>query len=617
MWCSITAAQPGQRTSKQRWLRTRPYIAEIVVTGNTAVDDGEVRDWMEISTAGFWAPLGLTGRPRYNRATARRDENSIGWHYGRLGYWDASASITAEPERDDDHARVIVTIIEGTQYHWGTIELVADSLDFLRRLQRRVAKLEHGHPADSIEFELAKANILGECANNRYPGARLSAIVAARSDTLDVVFELDEGPYVVLGETRVDGLKHTKERIVHRVLRLESGTEYSRELLDERRQDVYATGLFSLVRLDPAFRDSVDSDSVRRADVQLRLIERPPSFIGFRTGAGQDENRDLTWDYAVEWGSRNWLGTARRYTLSAQSSFAVVTEWRFIHHRFSAQYVEPFPFGLRLPTTLEISFEPRLRSLVQDYKVEKVSGVLSVARRDRRKRLQWVASAEIDRVDISDVPKLAEEEILREEGISLRRRITFALERDTRPNLFVPSSGARTRVDLGFTGGPLGGRDDYYSVDLSWSRYQAVGQASVFASRFRLGWKNVHSGGPSIPSIDRFYLGGANSIRGYSENSVGPTDSTGSAVGGRVVTLMNLELRTQIAGNWWTTLFGDAGNNWESFRAAQFDRMLFSLGVGLQYVAPVGPIRLDYARRVIHPGHPQSDRVHLSILFAF
>ena len=72
-----------------------------------------------------------------------------------------------------------------------------------------------------------------------------------------------------------------------------------------------------------------------------------------------------------------------------------------------------------------------------------------------------------------------------------------------------------------------------------------------------------------------------------------------------------------MTGKLWFTLFGDAGNNWPAFHEVSLKEMLISVGVGGQYVAPVGPIRLDYARRVLHPGHPASDRVHLSILFAF
>ena len=88
-------------------------------------------------------------------------------------------------------------------------------------------------------------------------------------------------------------------------------------------------------------------------------------------------------------------------------------------------------------------------------------------------------------------------------------------------------------------------------------------------------------------------------------------------MGGKVVLLGNLELRTPMKGKFWFTLFGDAGNDWATFHDVAISETLLSLGVGIQYIAPVGPIRLDYARRVIHPGHPKSDRVHLSILFAF
>jgi len=81
--------------------------------------------------------------------------------------------------------------------------------------------------------------------------------------------------------------------------------------------------------------------------------------------------------------------------------------------------------------------------------------------------------------------------------------------------------------------------------------------------------------------------------------------------------LGNIELRTPVKGKLWFTLFGDAGNSWDSFKDIALAQALLSLGIGVQYIAPVGPIRLDYARRVIHPLHPKSDRVHLSILFAF
>ena len=91
----------------------------------------------------------------------------------------------------------------------------------------------------------------------------------------------------------------------------------------------------------------------------------------------------------------------------------------------------------------------------------------------------------------------------------------------------------------------------------------------------------------------------------------------GTPAGGKVIAVANLEMRPPVVWKFWCTVFGDVGNNWRRFRNINGDDFLVSLGVGLQYVSPVGPLRLDYARRVVHPGHPASDRLHLAILFAY
>jgi outer membrane protein insertion porin family len=220
-------------------------------------------------------------------------------------------------------------------------------------------------------------------------------------------------------------------------------------------------------------------------------------------------------------------------------------------------------------------------------------------------------------VTILDIPPEERAAYVVERGQPIDRRWSFAFERDTRPNLFVPTSGARTHAQFDYVGGILGGDNDYYVVDLSWSRYQTVSRTSVFANRIRVAWEGVHSGEAAVPLDNRLKLGGANTIRGYTEHTIGPVDSTGTPIGGKVVLLGNLELRTPVKGRLWFTLFGDAGNLWSAFDDIAISQTLLSLGVGIQYLAPVGPIRLDYARRVIHPDHPKSDRLHLSILFAF
>ena len=121
-----------------------------------------------------------------------------------------------------------------------------------------------------------------------------------------------------------------------------------------------------------------------------------------------------------------------------------------------------------------------------------------------------------------------------------------------------------------------------------------------------------------VPSLDRFYLGGASSIRGYDENSLGPTDSTGTAVGGKIFTLVNVEYRKALFGKVGWSMFLDWGNVWLETENVALKDMRLSGGLGLQYFSPLGPIRLDYGRRLLQGQEGlKGGRLHLSILYAF
>ncbi len=616
-WLLAHAAKADDAEDALRsWRRKRPEIMRVDIDGNRALDDKGVRRVMQIQRPGFWSNLGLRGKPHLLAGAEDRDELAIHRAYTQLGFWNAEVSVSAAPDPKAERALVTVFITEGPKLYWGDIRISGEDSTLVEKVQPPLEDLKRGVAADSLLMEYTSARIRSLCGNRGHPAARLSLVVGRRRDTLDVVFELHAGAEVHLGQLEISGQKFTRESLIRREAYWDPGELYSQKRLAWRQQDEYATGYFTFVRLDPIAADSLRDSGLDTLDFGMHVIERKPSFIGVRTGAGQDPNRDLTWDYAFEWGSRNWRGTGRQWSLTARSGFVVITEWAVLHHLFSAKYTEPWLFGLHLPTTLTVSYEPGVRSSVQPYRVERVEGELDVTRRIRR-TMRWTSSLTLERVDIYGIPKDLRASYLEEQGISVKRRFRLALERDTRPNLFVPTTGALSRADLEYVGGFLGGEEDFYKVDISWSRYQVISAPTIFASRIRVAWENTHSGGNLIPTIDRFYLGEANTIRGYAENSVGPTDTNGVAAGGRVVLLGNAEMRAPLVSKFWFSIFADGGSNFESFQALAINKLLLSTGLGIQYMAPVGPLRLDYARRVVHPGYAPSDRLHLSILFAF
>ena len=127
-----------------------------------------------------------------------------------------------------------------------------------------------------------------------------------------------------------------------------------------------------------------------------------------------------------------------------------------------------------------------------------------------------------------------------------------------------------------------------------------------------------------VPSIDRFFIGGASTIRGFSTRELGPGGGSGEfSEGAEFYIIFNQELRIPIYGRFWGELFFDAGNGWRGLDDPNisFNGAAYSYGIGAQYHSPAGPLRLDYARRVRTKGITNipgpDDRFHFTILYAF
>jgi outer membrane protein insertion porin family len=181
----------------------------------------------------------------------------------------------------------------------------------------------------------------------------------------------------------------------------------------------------------------------------------------------------------------------------------------------------------------------------------------------------------------------------------------------------VPTQGAVTRFSAQFYGKFLGGDKNFYKLVGEWSRYQRLDRWDIYAFRIKCGYARSTEEGDYIPSTDQFFLGGANTIRGYKENAVGPKAENGEPTGGKFYFINNHEIRRQIVGKFWGSVFIDIGQNWSSIEVAKLKDVLVSAGIGLQYVSPLGPIRLDYGRRISWKPVDSGGRFHITILYAF
>jgi outer membrane protein assembly factor BamA len=163
-----------------------------------------------------------------------------------------------------------------------------------------------------------------------------------------------------------------------------------------------------------------------------------------------------------------------------------------------------------------------------------------------------------------------------------------------------------TTIDLSYAPGGLGSQTHFARGLFRNSTYKLFGKDLVFARSTQFGVIEPTGGkGDVIPLAERLYSGGSTSLRSFPDFQAGPRDPvSGFPLGGNALLANTFELRFPLYGdNLGGVLFHDAGNVYSSlndisFRFRQrnlqdFDYMVQSLGFGIRYRTPIGPVRLD------------------------
>ncbi|PIR15164.1 MAG: hypothetical protein COV48_15880, partial [Elusimicrobia bacterium CG11_big_fil_rev_8_21_14_0_20_64_6] len=196
--------------------------------------------------------------------------------------------------------------------------------------------------------------------------------------------------------------------------------------------------------------------------------------------------------------------------------------------------------------------------------------------------------------------------------------VGVGLTRDTSDDYFFPRRGTRSGVMLERTGGFFGGNVHFIKAAWDGALYHPLWGPFVGAVAARLGVMKPTGPTRDIPVYERFFTGGANSVRGYRERGVGPTDSLGAPIGGRYIAGARLETRAPLFWRLSAAAFIDAGQVGDETRLLRPGLWKSGAGGGLRLRTPVGPLRVDAAYKINpDPGDRDLWRVHLSVGEAF
>jgi outer membrane protein insertion porin family len=572
-------------------------VRKIIIEGNEAFSDRKLRGLMQ--TKKRWFASRITGAGNLNTDVLKTDaERLTAWYYDH-GYVTVRID---EPrvDRDDDGLVVTIKIAEGEQFSVGVVDVAGAGPGGLEMLD---VKLE------TVPGEVFRASALREdvktlverLSEDGYAFAKIEprTEVDVRNTVVDVTFEAERGEPVIVDRIEITGNTKTRDYVVRREMRLQEQELFSGSELRKSRNALQRLGFFKEVNVSTRRGDATD-----RLDVVVDVAEGQTG--AFSAGAGFSSADSLLFNVQIR--ENNLFGRGQRVVANVDIGS--------IRRNIVLSFTEPY--FLRTPLILgvdgfnwQIDFDGFERSgtgagLSLTYPVTAFGWdtLWGMSLEEIRLGIGYrFEQAEIGNVDSDATPS-----IKAEEGTSYVSSITPRITRNTLNHAFDPTAGSVQDLSVELAG--LGGekfikaelRNRLYYTFLRSKRFGDFTYSLGTTIGYGIGDAGVD--GDELPLFERYFPGGINSIRGYEARSLGPREAKRNRfgrvefttpVGGSVLLVANNEIIFPLARSIGLkgVVFVDAGNAYRSLEDVTADRTRYSVGGGVRWLSPLGPLRIE------------------------
>lgn len=532
--------------------------------------------------------------------------------YGRnKGY--ANFNLAA-PQIDINNDKTEVTIsydvTEGEKVNFGTVNFAGNNVFTPEELNQQVFFRE-GKLYNQKDFDDTIVAIQEQYANKGYLQVRVNPETTVENGQLNVNFDIAEGHIFYIDHVDVTGYENTKKHVFTRELSIKPGDLYDNEKIKRSQTKILNLGFINDVQID--LQPTADPQKV---DLGFNVVEGRPGM--FTAGLAMSSMDGLYGELSIN--HMNLFGRAQRLALRTLFGEEILD--------YTVSWSTPWIYDKPTSLGLDLFNTRRYRSFAtenQAYTERRVGGRVKVGPRFKDDIYQLSLGYSFENIDIYDIDEryqCAEGQdpaTCIAKGDTNMSTISTDFAVDTRDNIWDPTRGWRNSIGLALAGGPIGGDLDLWYFNARSVFNHTVWNVGgnypiVFVLSNKFGSVQPYGRTKEVPPYEKFFLGGADTVRGYERaGEIGPE------YGGDMYYVLNAELRFPLAREGRRNMaqfafFFDVGNSWNEFNDLDFslgpneNQFKAGVGVGLRFTTPSLPIRIDWGYGLNHKGG--EDRSH-------
>jgi outer membrane protein insertion porin family len=546
--------------------------------------------------------------------------------YVAEGYLDAKVDDPRYTFREEtNRVDVTIPIHEGRRYSFGNVRFRGQTIYGEEALRGQIEDLLSQPFTDARVADIPR-RLQAFYRTRGYYEVKVQATPAdpstAVSGRIPVEVAVSPGQlYHFSGEVFVNGLTRLHPSFVQKRFTKLQGKTYSPEAVDERFRTLMKTGLFNVLKIEPT--PIADEDQLL---LNISAEEAKSKEVGFSLGYGTFEGGIV----GASFRERDLFGYGRPITLSVEVSqrsykgeFIYEDPFFFDTDIYFRNRAAAFTFAYDGYSKFEIGDRVDLsRKLTKQYEIGLVLSPrhVEITNTSMAKRFLGDTSYFVNSIGFTQTLDLRDSPLVAPRGFVFNNTLEVASNALGSEIDFIRGTG---RVAYFLPFGPKSLTPGVVSdPDLQLPPVQRWFRQSSLASGARVGIEHsLDNSGPdeptTLPIDERFFNGGATTVRSFGERTLGPLDPKGNPVGGEFYTIFNVEYTFPIYGELQGALFFDAGNLLPTSEEPGLDNMRYGIGGGLRYKLPIGPIRLDYGWNPDQQPGEDVGAFHFSFGFAF